>query len=63
MDSVKSLRDHSLFSAFRKSTESTLGRGGKSNCTLSKMLVLATVNVHETSLANQHFYSIRTFGE
>ena len=28
--------------------------GGKSSCTLSKMLVLATVPVHETS---QHFYS------
>ena len=30
---------------------------GKSSCMLSKMLVLATINVHETSLANQHFYS------
>ena len=45
------------FQHFRKSTESTLGGGGKSSCTLSKMLVLATVPVHETSLANQHFYS------
>ena len=34
-----------------------LGGGGKSSCTLSKMLVLATVPIHETSLANQHFYS------
>ena len=34
-----------------------LGGGGKSSCTLSKMLVLATVPVHETSLANQNFYS------
>ena len=40
------------------STESTLGGGDKSSCTLSKMLVLATVPVHETSLANQHFYSM-----
>ena len=28
---------------------------GKSSCTPSKILVLATVPVHETSLANQHF--------
>ena len=34
-----------------------LGGGGKSSYTLLKMLVLATVPVHETSLANQHFYS------
>ena len=38
-----------------------IGGGGKSSCTLSKMLVLAsvlaTVPVHETSLVNQHFYS------
>ena len=34
-----------------------LGGGGKSSCTLSKMLILATIPVHETSLANQHFYS------
>ena len=40
------------------SIESTLGGGDKSSCTLSKMLVLATVPVHETSLANQHFYSM-----
>ena len=33
------------------------GRGGKSSCMLSKILVLATVPVHETNLANQHFYS------
>ena len=33
-----------------------LGGGGKSSCTLSKMLVLPTVPVHETSLANQLFY-------
>ena len=32
-----------------------LGGGSKSSCTLSKLLVLATVLVHETSLANQHF--------
>ena len=31
--------------------------GGKSSCALSKMLVLAIVPVHETSLANQYFYS------
>ena len=31
-----------------------VGGGGKSSCTLSKMLVLATVPVHETSLANQY---------
>ena len=35
-----------------------LGGGGKSSCTLSEILVLATIPVHETSLANQHFYSI-----
>ena len=34
-----------------------LGGGGKSSCTLSKMLVLDTAPVHKTSLANQHFYS------
>ena len=33
-----------------------LGGGGKSSCTFSIMLVLATVPVRETSLANQHFY-------
>ena len=44
------------FQHFRKSTESTLGGGGKSSCTLSKLLDLATVLVHETSLANQHFW-------
>ena len=33
------------------------GRGYKSSSTLSKMLVLATVPVHETSLANQNFHS------
>ena len=45
------------FKHFHKSTKSTLGGGGKSSCMLSKMLILATVPVHETSLANQHFYS------
>ena len=40
---------------FQNSTESTLGGGGTSSCTLSEMLVLATVLVHETRLANQHF--------
>ena len=35
----------------------TRGRGYKSSCTLLKMLVLAAVPVHETSLANQHFHS------
>ena len=39
------------FQQYHKSTESTLG-GGKSSCMLSKMLVLATVPVCETSLAN-----------
>ena len=34
------------------------GMGYKSSCTLSKILVLATVPVHETSLANQKFYSM-----
>ena len=40
-----------------------LGGGGKSSCTVSKnlMLVLATVPVHETSLANQH-YIVRFWG-
>ena len=32
--------------------------GGKSSCTLLKMLVLAAIPVHETSLTNQHFYSM-----
>ena len=54
------LRDHPLliihyFQQYHKSTESTLGGGGKSSCMLSKMLVLASVPVCETSLANQHF--------
>ena len=40
-----------------------LGGGGKSSCTLSKTLVLATVRVHETSLANQHFYSMLLGGK
>ena len=35
---------------FCKSTESMLGGGDKSGCTLSKMLVLTTLPVHETSL-------------
>ena len=34
-----------------------LGGGGKFSCVLSKMLVSANVLVHETSLANRHFYS------
>ena len=34
-----------------------LGGRGKSSCMLSKMLILATVPVYETSLANQHFCS------
>ena len=46
------------FQNFRKITESSYARGrGKSSCTLSKMLALSTVPLHETSLANQHFYS------
>ena len=46
------------FQHFCKSTESTLGGGSKSMQLYAlKMLVLATVPVHETSLANQHFYS------
>ena len=51
------LTDH-YFQDFHKSTEGTLGGGDKSSCTLSKMFILATVLVHETSLANQHFYSM-----
>ena len=50
------LRDHPLFSAFRKSTESKLGEGINPIVHL-KMLVIATVSVHEISLANQQFYS------
>ena len=46
-----------IFSIFARVQRVRQGGGGKSSCTLSKMLVLATVNVHETSLANQHFYS------
>ena len=46
------LRDHP---AFLQDYREYAKGGGKSSCTLSKMLVLATVPVHETSLANQHF--------
>ena len=46
------------FQHFCKSTESLLGGGGKSSCMLSIMLVLTIVLVHETSLTNQHFYSM-----
>ena len=35
-----------------------LGGGGKSSSTLSKILVLSTVPVHETSLVNQYFCSM-----
>ena len=52
------LRDHPLFSGPCKSTESTLGGGGKSSCTLSKMLVLATVPVHEISVFYVRFSQI-----
>ena len=51
----KPLRDHPLFSAFSQEYRKYARGGGKFSCTLSKMLVLATVPVHETSLANQHF--------
>ena len=52
------VRDHPLFSAFSQEYRGyARGGGGKSSCMLLKMLVLATVPVHETSLANQHFYS------
>ena len=46
------------FQHFCKSTESMLGGGGKSSCILSIVLILAIVLVHETSLADQHFYSM-----
>ena len=42
---------------FHKSTESMLEGGGKSGCILLKMLVLNTVPIYETSLANHHFCS------
>ena len=45
------------FQHFCKSAESTLGGGGNPVVHFQKMLVLATVPVHETTLANQHFYS------
>ena len=35
-----------------------LGGGGKSGCMLSKMFVLGTVPVHETSFTNQRFCSM-----
>ena len=55
---VLQLRIIHCFQHFHKSTESTLGGGSKSSCTLSKMLVLVTVPVHVTSLTNQHFCSM-----
>ena len=48
-------RDHPLFTAFLQEYREYARRRGKCSCTLSKMLVLATVPVHETSLANHHF--------
>ena len=36
--------------------------GGYASCALSKMLVLATVPVHEISLANQHFFIVHFCG-
>ena len=50
------MRDHPLFSAFSQDYREYARGGGKSSCTLSKMLVLATVPVFEVSLANQYFY-------
>ena len=54
---VSYIRDHPLLSAFCRGTESTLGGGINPVVHFQKLLVLATVSVHETSLANQHFYS------
>ena len=48
------LRDHPLLSAFSQEYREYARGRGKCSCTLSKMLVLATVPVHESSLANQH---------
>ena len=31
--------------------------GGKSSCMLYNMFVLASIPVHETNVANQHFYN------
>ena len=45
------VRDHPLFSAFMQEYREYARGGGKSSCTVSKMLVLATVPVH---LAKQH---------
>ena len=49
-----SKRSFVIFSIF---TESALG-GGVKPVVDFKMFVLATVPAHETSLANQHFYSM-----
>ena len=55
---IYKLRDHPLFSAFLQQYREYARGGDKSSCMLSKMLlVLAIVPVHETSLADQHFYS------
>ena len=51
------VRDHPLFSALLQEYREYARGRGKSSCMLSKMLVLAFVPVHETSLPNQHFYS------
>ena len=51
-------RDHPLFSAFLQEYREYARGRGKSSSMLSKMLVLATVLVHEASSANQHFYSM-----
>ena len=52
------------FQHYHKSTQSTLGGGGKSSCAPLKMLVLATVPVAtRTSLAHQNFYSNYAFGK
>ena len=48
------LRDHPLFQHFHKIADLENTLGGGNPVIRFKMLVLATVPVHETSLANQH---------
>ena len=52
------VRDHPLFSAFSQEYREYTRGGGKSSCMLSKMLVLATVPVHENKFSQSTFYSM-----
>ena len=51
------LRGHPLFSAFLQEYGEYAKGEGVNPVVCLKILVLATVLVHETSLAYQHFYS------